>query len=464
MHGRWDQVLAEASKLKLPLEKLMKLYEIIIQEMLELGEIETAQALINDGLKQNGLYSEFPEKCMRLEYLSKRSKLDIKEIYTDKLSKEKRRSTISEAILAEVGTAPSSRLLYLLGQSLKYQELQGDIQPNIKLNIFTGHIPPPEDEVDVPTLVVEKKVKYGEEYRVECVTFSNQGKYMATGSVDGIIEIYDPVSCDIDKNLVYQNEENYLMHKDPILSMVFSDDDELLATADKKGIIKVWRVQSGKLLKKIDGAMQSNVTSLIFGKEYSHLIGASQEIKVIGLKSGKSLKEFRGHTSYVTQLLINDNSTRLISGSKDGTIRFWDYTTTECLQNFSPPSDSIGVELDIYNIVDLTQKGSGQEPSFLVCNKSDTLNIINWHCQMLKSYSNDKKEDFVGTTVSSHKGLFYAATISNYIYIFSHKSGKMDQCFKLFEDNDEILGIQHHPLRNILCVFTIKGVVYFLKP
>lgn len=53
---------------------------------------------------------------MRLEYLSKRSKLDIKEIYTDKLSKEKRRSTLSEAILAEVGTAPSSRLLYLLGK------------------------------------------------------------------------------------------------------------------------------------------------------------------------------------------------------------------------------------------------------------------------------------------------------------------------------------------------------------
>lgn len=47
--------------------------------------------------------------------------------------------------------------------------------------------------------------------------------------------------------------------------------------------------------------------------------------------------------------------------------------------NFLPPSDSVGVELDIFNIVPLGKKLGG-EAEMLVCNKSDTMNVINWHC------------------------------------------------------------------------------------
>jgi len=37
-----------------------------------------------------------------------------------------------------------------------------------------------------------------------------------------------------------------------------------------------------------------SVTCLCFGKDVSHLLAASVEIKVLGLKSGKMIKEFRG--------------------------------------------------------------------------------------------------------------------------------------------------------------------------
>lgn len=40
--------------------------------MLELGENETALVIVNEAIKPIGLFKEFPERAMRLEFLAKR--------------------------------------------------------------------------------------------------------------------------------------------------------------------------------------------------------------------------------------------------------------------------------------------------------------------------------------------------------------------------------------------------------
>lgn len=58
-------------------------------------------------------------------------------------------------------------------------------------------------------------------------------------------------------------------------------------------------------------------------------------MRVHGLKSGKMLKEMRGHTSYVNDAAWGpDGSSTLISASSDATVRVWDAKTCECLQAF----------------------------------------------------------------------------------------------------------------------------------
>ena len=41
-------------------------------------------------------------------------------------------------------------------------------------------------------------------------------------------------------------------HDHPILCMQFNYSDEMLASADTKGIVNIWNLQNGKLLRKID--------------------------------------------------------------------------------------------------------------------------------------------------------------------------------------------------------------------
>lgn len=40
-----------------------------------------------------------------------------------------------------------------------------------------------------------------------------------------------------------------------------------------------------------------------------------------GLKSGKTLKEFRGHTSYVNDAIFTSDGTRVITASSDGSVK-----------------------------------------------------------------------------------------------------------------------------------------------
>jgi len=57
-------------------------------------------------------------------------------------------------------------------------------------------------------------------------------------------------------------------------------------------------------------------------------------VRVHGLKSGKMLKEFRGHTSYVNGAIFSTDGLQVISCSSDATVRVWDAKSCEQLHAF----------------------------------------------------------------------------------------------------------------------------------
>ena len=53
-----------------------------------------------------------------------------------------------------------------------------------------------------------------------------------------------------------------------------------------------------------------------------------------GLKSGKMLKEFVGHTSYVNDAIYSPDGSQIISAASDSTVRVWDAKSCEELRAF----------------------------------------------------------------------------------------------------------------------------------
>ena len=154
--------------------------------------------------------------------------------------------------------------------------------------------------------------------------------------MDGFLEVWNYLTGKIRKDLKYQAQDNFMMMEQAILSMSFSKDSEMLCTGDQGGKMKVtrlfflkfqtfqvWKISTGQCLRRFERAHSKGITSINFSKDGSQILSGSfdNSVRVHGLKSGKQLKEFKGHVSFVNEAIFSADGHLVISGSSDGTVK-----------------------------------------------------------------------------------------------------------------------------------------------
>ncbi|KAF9161443.1 Serine/threonine-protein kinase smu1 [Mortierella sp. AD011] len=495
LQGNWDNVLRIVSQLKIPEKKLMDLYEQIVIELVEMREIGTARTLLRQTTPTQLLRDQFPDRYLHLEHVLSRSNFDAKEAYPNGVPKEKRRQIIAQALSSEVTVVAPSRLVTLLGQALKFQEQQGMLPPDSAYDLFRGTVPVVQAETDdVPTKCYNT-IKFPKKQHAECVAFSPNGQYLVTGSMDGFIEIWNYLTAKLRKDLKYQAEDNLMAMESAVLCLAFSKDSEMLASGAQDGKIKVWKIQTGQCLRRYSPAHQGGVTSVCFSPDGTQILSASFDltIRLHGLKSGKMLREFRGHTSFVNHASFSLDGFQVMSSSSDGTVKIWDYKTANCLRSFTP-HDGTGTMAGSAGLTVNSCIPFPKPNQILVCMKSPTAYLLTMEGEPIRKFMSPesqtegatkdlnaaaaaraagagdsaKKEglgvpmtDYMAISLSPQSEIVYCLAENSQVHCFYSDTGKHIKSIPVAEG--EVISMVSHPFSNVLAINTVDGRVLLWK-
>ena len=159
---------------------------------------------------------------------------------------------------------------------------------------------------------------------VTSVAISPNGCFVAAGSLDTVVRIWDVATG----NLV----ERLKGHRDSVYSVAFTPDGKGLVSGSLDKTLKYWDVSAlvSSKGRKENGALGPGSSGALVKRDGPGSVGpggpggpgvggASGD-----LKGSQCTMNFTGHKDYVLSVAVSHDGNYVVSGSKDRCVQFWD--------------------------------------------------------------------------------------------------------------------------------------------
>jgi WD40 repeat protein len=175
------------------------------------------------------------------------------------------------------------------------------------------------------------KTLKGHTGNVTSLSFSPDGSRIVSGSTDACLKIWNANTGVCIKNIegVIDNSggnwlKNFEGHLSPISSVAYSPDGKYIVSGSYDGIIKIWDANTGQCLKTLEGHSEC-VSSVAYSPDGTKIISGSDDksIKIWDANTRQCLQTLEGHKHSVLSVAYSPDGKNIVSGSYDNTVKIW---------------------------------------------------------------------------------------------------------------------------------------------
>ncbi len=271
-----------------------------------------------------------------------------------------------------------------------------------------------------------KAILKGHHDKVYAVAFSVNGKLLASASTDDTVKFWEVNTGQVMNTFSGTGEKN-----ERVSSLAFSADGHFLATGHWNNNIKLWNLEQQKYWRTIGGGGHSewlwglfsygeghenSVNSVAFNLDGTLLATASfdKTVKIWKVDTAKLIRTLTEPESWVLCLAVSPDGKILAAGGYDQTIRFWDFNTGQLLKTLAAAHKAAVSTLAFHPNNQLLASGGFDETVKLWDVKDmKNINLID---------TRGEHEDYVNTVAFSADGKYLA-------------TGSGDKTIKLWQVN-----------------------------
>jgi WD40 repeat protein len=183
----------------------------------------------------------------------------------------------------------------------------------------------------------ENKILEGHTSYILSIAFSNDSKWLVSSGEDGKVHLWNLISP--------KNNRTIVDHVGSVLCVTFSADNKWLASGGSDTIIRLWNIKDKDNKQYLNGHSGSILT-LSFSSDIKWLASSSVDstIRLWDLKNFQNNKILNGHCKSVLSINFSTDSYWLASGSMDNTLRLW------CISSCKN-SKIINSDNNVYNVL-----------------------------------------------------------------------------------------------------------------
>ncbi|MCB4790354.1 MAG: protein kinase [Elusimicrobia bacterium] len=175
-------------------------------------------------------------------------------------------------------------------------------------------------------------------YSVYSVSYSPDGKYIASGNEDASVNIWDIESGSLVRTLKG--------HTMAVLSVSYSPDGKYLASAGQDSTIKLWDAQTGTEVRTLVGHSES-INTVSFFPDGKYLISGSDDTTMIiwAVSTGGKISTVKGRNKddHIASISCSPDGKYIASGSWDKTITVRDALTHKEIKRLTGHNGSVEV-------------------------------------------------------------------------------------------------------------------------